>query len=77
MALGIVGRKIGMTRVFNAEGKAAPVTVGEVATNRVTQLKSLATDGYVAVQATAGGGRAERPVHPGLCRLPRYRRAPA
>ncbi len=54
MALGLVGKKRGMTRIFSGDGKAVPVTVIEVIDNRVTQIKSMATDGYKAVQITAG-----------------------
>lgn len=54
MALGVVGRKCGMTRVFTDDGVSVPVTVIEVAPNRVTQLKTLDHDGYRAVQVTAG-----------------------
>ena len=45
MSLGLVGRKIGMTRVFTDDGKAVPVTVLDVANNRVTQIKTPETDG--------------------------------
>jgi len=54
MALGIVGKKHGMTRVFTDTGEAVPVTVIEAAPNRVTQVKTLERDGYRAVQVTAG-----------------------
>lgn len=54
MALGLVGKKRGMTRIFSSDGKAVPVTVIEVVDNRVTQVKDVATDGYKAVQVTAG-----------------------
>ena len=50
MSLGLVGRKIGMTRVFTEDGSSLPVTVLEVSNNRVTQVKSVSTDGYTAVQ---------------------------
>lgn len=60
MALGIIGRKIGMTRIFSADGVVTPVTVVEATANRVTQIKNLASDGYVAVQVTAGERRADR-----------------
>lgn len=56
--LGIVGRKVGMTRVFTEEGVSVPVTVIEVAPNRVTQLRTVETDGYRAVQVTAGARKA-------------------
>ncbi len=54
MAIGVIGRKIGMTRVFTEEGASVPVTVIEVAPNRVSQLKSEDTDGYRAIQVTTG-----------------------
>ena len=60
MALGIIGRKLGMTRVFAEDGTATPVTVLEVTPNRVTQVKSLEKDGYRAVQVTAGSRRPGR-----------------
>ena len=56
--LGVVGRKVGMTRVFNEQGVHVPVTVIEVTPNRITQLKTIASDGYSAVQITAGSRRA-------------------
>jgi large subunit ribosomal protein L3 len=58
MAIGVIGRKCGMTNVFTEDGKAVPVTVIEVEPNRVTQVKTADTDGYVAVQVTAGAKRA-------------------
>src|SRR5438876_8667087 len=64
MSLGLVGRKIGMTRVFTDDGKAVPVTVLDVANNRVTQIKTLETDGYAAVQVTYGKRRASRVTKP-------------
>jgi large subunit ribosomal protein L3 len=64
MSLGLVGRKIGMTRVFADDGSAVPVTVLDVANNRVTQIKTQETDGYVAVQVTYGKRRASRVVKP-------------
>jgi large subunit ribosomal protein L3 len=60
MSLGLVGRKIGMTRVFADDGSAIPVTVLDVANNRVTQVKTPDTDGYAAVQITFGKRRASR-----------------
>jgi large subunit ribosomal protein L3 len=60
MSLGLVGRKLGMTRIFTDEGAAVPVTVLDVAGNRVTQIKTLETDGYAAVQVTYGKRRARR-----------------
>lgn len=50
MSLGLLGRKLGMTRLFTTEGDSIPVTVLSVASNRITQLKSVASDGYAAVQ---------------------------
>jgi large subunit ribosomal protein L3 len=60
MAIGLVGRKCGMTQIFTDEGVAIPVTVIEVEPNRVTQLKTLETDGYRAIQVTTGKRRATR-----------------
>lgn len=60
MPLGLVGRKCGMTRVFNDMGGATPVTVIEVDANRVTQVKSQEIDGYTALQVTAGSKKASR-----------------
>lgn len=54
MTLGLVGRKIGMTRVFTEQGVSIPVTVLEVSANRVTQVKTKETDGYSAVQVAFG-----------------------
>ena len=64
MSLGLVGRKIGMTRVFNDDGTAVGVTVLDVANNRVTQIKTPETDGYAAVQVTYGKRRASRVIKP-------------
>src|SRR5512132_4260159 len=64
MTLGLVGRKIGMTRVFTDDGSAVPVTVLDVAGNRVTQIKTPDTDGYAAVQVTYGKRRASRVLKP-------------
>ena len=60
MSLGLVGRKVGMTRVFTDEGDAVPVTVVDVSNNRVTQIKTPTTDGYSAVQVAFGRRRASR-----------------
>jgi large subunit ribosomal protein L3 len=64
MSLGLVGRKIGMTRVFTDDGSAIPVTVLDVGGNRVTQIKTPETDGYAAVQVTFGKRRASRVTKP-------------
>jgi len=58
MTIGIVGRKVGMTRVFTEAGESIPVTVIECSPNRVTQVKTVETDGYRAVQVTAGEKKA-------------------
>ena len=58
MSLGLVGRKVGMTRVFAEDGSSIPVTVVDVSNNRVTQIKTPDTDGYAAVQVTFGKRRA-------------------
>ncbi len=60
MALGLVGRKAGMTRVFTEDGASIPVTLIEVEPNRVTQVKTEQTDGYRALQVTVGSRRASR-----------------
>jgi len=60
MSLGLVGRKVGMTRVFAEDGSTVPVTVLDVSNNRVTQIKTPENDGYAAVQVTFGKRRASR-----------------
>lgn len=60
MAIGLVGRKSGMTRIFTDEGQSIPVTVIEVEANRVTQVKTPEVDGYSAIQVTVGSRRANR-----------------
>lgn len=60
MTLGLVGRKVGMTRVFTDDGTTIPVTVLDVSNNRVSQIKTPETDGYAAVQVTFGQRRASR-----------------
>jgi len=60
MSLGLVGRKLGMTRIFTDDGAAVPVTVLDVGNNRVTQIKTPENDGYAAVQVTFGKRRARR-----------------
>ena len=64
MAIGLVGRKVGMTRVFQEDGASVPVTVIEVLANRVTQIKSEETDGYRALQVTTGEKKASRVTKP-------------
>ena len=60
MSLGLVGRKVGMTRIFAEDGASIPVTVLDVSNNRVAQIKTPATDGYSAVQVAFGERRASR-----------------
>lgn len=60
MAIGIIGRKVGMTRVFTEDGVSLPVTVIEVEANRVSQVKTLESDGYRALQVTVGSRRPSR-----------------
>ena len=60
MTIGVVGRKSGMTRIFTDDGVSIPVSVIEVEPNRITQVKSVETDGYSAVQVTVGSRRASR-----------------
>lgn len=64
MTIGIVGRKSGMTRIFTEEGSSVPVTVVEVDPNRITQVKSVETDGYSAVQVAVGSRRTSRVTKP-------------
>ncbi|HJT98797.1 MAG TPA: 50S ribosomal protein L3 [Rhodanobacteraceae bacterium] len=58
MTIGLVGRKCGMSRVFTDDGRSVPVTLIEATPNRVTQVKTVETDGYDAVQVSAGAKRA-------------------
>lgn len=60
MTLGLVGKKIGMTRLFTEQGKACVVTVVEATPNRITQIKTVPIDGYDAIQVTVGERRASR-----------------
>ncbi|GAB7127486.1 50S ribosomal protein L3 [Amantichitinum ursilacus] len=60
MSLGLVGRKVGMTRVFAEDGASIPVTVLDLSANRVTQVKTPETDGYAAVQVSFGAKKANR-----------------
>ena len=60
MSLGLIGRKVGMTRVFTEDGESIPVTVLEVVPNRVTQIKTLQSDGYTGLQLAHGERRASR-----------------
>ncbi|GGP23971.1 50S ribosomal protein L3 [Silvimonas iriomotensis] len=60
MSLGLVGRKVGMTRIFADDGVSIPVTVLDMSANRVTQVKTPETDGYAAVQVTFGAKKANR-----------------
>ena len=62
--LGLLGRKVGMTRIFTDDGASIPVTVLDVSGNRVTQVKTPEIDGYAAVQVTYGTRRASRVVKP-------------
>jgi large subunit ribosomal protein L3 len=60
MSIGLVGRKVGMTRIFDDSGKSVPVTVLDVSNNRVCQVKTLEADGYIAVQVAYGSRRPAR-----------------
>ncbi len=64
MAIGVVGRKAGMTRIFTEDGTSVPVTVIEVEPNRVTQIRTPEREGYRAVQVTVGERRASRVTKP-------------
>ncbi len=60
MTIGLVGRKCGMTRVFTEDGISIPVTVVEILSNKVAQIKSDSVDGYSAIQVSAGSRKASR-----------------
>ncbi|WP_395339919.1 50S ribosomal protein L3 [Ningiella sp. W23] len=60
MSIGLIGRKVGMTRIFTEDGVSIPVTVIEATPNRVTQLRTSEADGYRALQVTAGTKKANR-----------------
>lgn len=60
MVMGLIGRKCGMTRIFNDDGVSVPVTVIEVEPNRITQIKSSDVDGYCAIQVTTGSQKVSR-----------------
>ena len=62
--LGLLGRKVGMMRIFTDDGDAVPVTVIDVSNNRVTQVKTVDTDGYTGVQVTFGARKASRVLKP-------------
>jgi large subunit ribosomal protein L3 len=64
MSIGLVGRKVGMTRIFTDDGNTLPVTVLDVSDNRVTQIKTAEKDGYAAVQVAFGKRRASRVAKP-------------
>ncbi len=64
MTMGLVGRKCGMTRVFTEDGVSIPVTVIEAQPNRVTQVKTVESDGYRALQVTAGAAKPSRVSRP-------------
>ena len=64
--IGLVGKKVGMTRIFTEDGVSIPVTVIEVEANRVTQVKDLANDGYRAIQVTTGAKKANRVTKPAV-----------
>ncbi len=60
MAIGLVGKKVGMTRVFTSEGVSVPVSVIQVEANRITQVRNMDSDGYRAIQVTTGQRKASR-----------------
>ena len=64
MTIGLVGRKVGMTRIFTDDGDTMPVTVLDVSDNRITQIKTPESDGYAALQVAFGKRRASRVVKP-------------
>jgi len=64
MSIGLIGKKIGMTRIFNDTGVATPVTVIEVTPNRISQVRTEANDGYNGLQVTVGERRSTRVTRP-------------
>jgi large subunit ribosomal protein L3 len=60
MSIGLIGRKCGMTRVFNEDGSSTPVTVLEINANRITQVKSIDSDGYRAIQVAVGDKKSSK-----------------
>lgn len=60
MAIGLLGRKVGMTRIYGEDGGSTPVTVLEIAANRVSQVKTVETDGYNAIQLSTGEKKSSR-----------------
>ncbi len=64
MTIGVVGRKAGMTRVFTEDGHSIPVSVIEIMSNRISQIKTNETDGYHAIQVTTGSRKASRVTKP-------------
>ena len=60
MSISLLGRKVGMTRIYNDDGSATPVTVLEMTPNKVSQVKTIEVDGYTAVQLVAGSKKASR-----------------
>ncbi|EMR12551.1 50S ribosomal protein L3 [Methylophaga lonarensis MPL] len=64
MTIGLIGRKRGMTRIFSEDGVSTPVTVIEVEPNHISQLKSVDTDGYNAIQVSVGARKASRVTKP-------------
>lgn len=60
MSIGLIGRKCGMTRIFSEDGSSVPVTVLEVSTNKIVQVKNLDTDGYRAIQVAVGDKKASK-----------------
>lgn len=60
MSIGLIGRKCGMTRVFSEDGSSVPVTVLQIDSNRVTQVKTVEVDGYRSIQVTAGDKKSSR-----------------
>jgi len=60
MSIGLIGRKCGMTRIFGEDGASVPVTVLQIDSNRITQIKTVENDGYRSIQVTAGEKKASR-----------------
>jgi large subunit ribosomal protein L3 len=76
MSLGLVGRKVGMTRIFTEDGASIPVTVLDVSNNRVAQIKTPQNDGYSVVQLAFGKRRPSRVISRWPGTLPRLASKP-
>jgi len=74
--IGLLGRKVGMMRIYTDDGDAVPVTVLDVSNNRVSQIKTVETDGYTAVQVVFGARKASRVTKPAAGHMPKLASKP-